>query len=227
MEKVIELRKSVTENFKDRDNAQVEKFMVSLALADPECVELLKKYNVELTKSSQFIVLTQDPKTLTQALELAQKMDFLNAYKADPKRLCQSVTHVIKRMSKCDAEGISYKKEDGRFENFIFSERKFNEMLSVVKPEVKEEKEVSNEVVESFDIENVKDIALRVLEQFAMTDKKEEVYSRLEEIKTSGLGVKEMLMESFKVCGGNTEILSSTIDELLEQNNNMTLGRVA
>lgn len=226
MGNVIELQKSITQNFKDRDNAQVEKFMVSLALADPACVELLRKYNVELTKSSQFIVLTQDPKTLTQALELAQKMDFLNAYKADPKRLCQSVTHVIKRMSKCDAMGIPYKKEDGRFESFIFSERRFNEMLSAEKPESKNENVVVKEVTESFDIEDIKEMALRVMEQFDLTEKKTEVYIRLEEIKSSGLGVKEMLMEAFKDYG-NVESLGNTVDILLEHSSNKTLGRAA
>lgn len=229
MKKVIELKDNATNNFKDRDKLQTEKFMVSLALGDSECLKILNSYGVVLTKSSQFIVLTQDAKTLTQELELAKKMDFLDAYKTDPKRLCQAVTNVIKRMAKCDAMGVSYKKEDGRFENFIFSERMFNARLTEVG--IKNQEIVAPapdiDFNQSEDIDKIKEYALRVLEQFAMPEQKEAVYKRIDEIKGSNLGTKEMLMEAFKVCGGNTEILSSTIDELLEQEENMSLGRAA
>lgn len=232
MENIIKLSKNVTDGFKPRDLEQLEKFFASLSLADPVSLDILKRYKIDLTRCSQLIVLTQDPKELLQSLELAQKMGFINAYHENPRRLCQGVTNVIRRMSKCDAVGVPYKDAEGHFADFIFSERAFNKQMSSLNIEEKKiieladsntmnEESVSNEV----DLNKVKEYAIRVLEQFAITEQQDAIFKRLEEIQGNGLSVKEMLMEAFKICSGNSELLSDTIDELLNQEE--SLGRVA
>lgn len=227
--KIIDLCTNVSNNLKPRDKEQMPKFMASYSLADPDSLAVLEKYGIKITKSSQGIVLTQDPKTLTQALDLATKMGFVDAYKADPKRLCQLVTNVIKRMAKCDAIGENYKLENGGFANFLFSERAFNQHMATIGAQEKQiiETPVEDAEVHSDNLDQVKDYALRVLEQFAIVEQKDAIFGRLEEIKDKGLGTKEMLMEAFKVCAGNSELLSDTIDELLESNEEVNLGRAA
>lgn len=232
MDNVVNLYEKISKDFKERDKAQIEKFSVSLSMADPDSLKVLEEYGIKLVKSSQIIVLTQDPKTLTQALDLAEKMGFIEAYKEDPKRLCQLVTNIIKRMAKCDAIGEVYKDEKGRFAPYLFSERAFNEHIAGLSAEKTNVISISRENNNSLGLNDsklaqVKGYALRVLEQFAIEEQKDLIFSRLDEIQDKGLGIKEMLIEAFKVCAGNTELLSDTIDELIAEDENMNLGRAA
>lgn len=237
---VIKLWEEVSKDFKARDKEQGFKFMTSYALASDGALDILNRYSIRLTKSSQGIVLTQDPKTLLQALDLAEKMKFIDAYREDPKRLTQLVTNVIKRMAKCDALGIPYKDENGRFSNFIFSERDFNAyMISLGKepsssPEVAPSIKVVSRnddavgfnqatpsleaVAKNNDLNQVKELALHVLEQFGIVEQQAFIFNRLDGLQYAGFGVKEMLVEAFKDFPGDKELLMGTIDELLEQN---------
>lgn len=236
MEKnVIEFMEDVTRDFKSRDKAVREKYMpvYQMAFEEPthdESRSLLKKYGVEITKNSQVMLLCQDSKTVEQALELADKMGFIEAYKADPGRLCNLVTNVIKRMAKCDAVGITYKNDKGQFADFIFSERKFQMQINNLGPEEKKIVEVPTEVASEENNENLakaKDYAMRLLEQFSITEQAEPIMARLEENKNSGLSMKDMLMDAFLICAGNTELLSDTIDEMIAQEEELKLGRAA
>ena len=68
-------------------------------------------------------------------------------------------------------------------------------------------------------------MADRVMETFAMEDKKQEVYSSLASIEKDGLGIKDSLMEAFKKYSDNLEYLSLSIDEVLEANRKDNKGR--
>lgn len=61
----------------------------------------------------------------------------------------------------------------------------------------------------------LKEYADRVIETFAMEDKKNEIYNKLSEIEKQGLGIKETLMEVFKTYSDNIDYLSANIDEIL------------
>lgn len=226
MKEAIELYNKVAANFKDRDKEQRDKFIYSWSLADPESLEVLNQYDVVLTRSSQGVVLTQEAMRLKQALELAEKMDFIGAYRDDPKRLTQPVTSIIKRMAKCDAMGAPYKNENGKFENFIFSSRGFNKkMIELGMNESSLEEEVEHDASLDNDLSMVEECALRVLEQFAIVEQKDAIFARIHEIGGSGLSTKEILMEAFKICAGNTELLSDAIDEVLESMEVQSVGR--
>ncbi|MEG1506882.1 MAG: hypothetical protein RR478_05240 [Bacilli bacterium] len=231
---MIDLQKKVVDGFKEKDKAQQEKFMVSISLADSKTYDLLLKSGINITKCSQFKVLTLDPKVVARELELGDKMGFLSAYKEDPTRLCQMDTNVIKRMAKCDALGITYKDESGNFEKYIFSEREFNkEMAShdlstenvALNDNNTEESELSSDNVT--DINELKEYALRILEVFGMMDEKDNVMNRLLEVSNNGFSNKESLMEVFKVYGGNSQLLSDTIDDILGLDEEVSLGRAA
>ena len=226
MEKTKKIMEIVSPNFKDKDRAQLEKFLTSLSLANENTLEILQQYEVVLSKSSQLKVLTIDPKTITQTLELANKMSFIDAYKENPARLCQQVTAIISRMAKCDANGVSYKKEDGTFENFLFSKREFDQKLQSLnilsEPIVKE----SSEQITT-DLGKLNEYATRVMETFGLVDEKENILQKVSEVSNMGFGYKETLMEVFKTYGGNTQLLSDSIDEILGLEENVSLGRAA
>ena len=71
-----------------------------------------------------------------------------------------------------------------------------------------------NDTKSIMDIE-LKEYADRVIETFAMEDKKNEIYNKLSEIEKQGLGIKETLMEVFKAYSDNIDYLSANIDEIL------------
>ena len=73
----------------------------------------------------------------------------------------------------------------------------------------------------------LKDLADRVMETFAMEDKKNEVYENLAKVEKQGLGIKESLVETFKAYSDNLEYLISSIDEILEADKEEVKGRVA
>lgn len=245
----IEILKEASENFNKKNSDNIYKFTPSIAYASPGAYDILKRYGIKLTKPSQFIVLTQDPKTLLQILDLAEKMKFIDAYREDPKRLTQLVTNVIKRMAKCEAMHIPYRDEKGRVLSWLFSERGYNAyMISLGKEVVTSPNETvssgvvitppegffnrGNGVTPSADffntgngtLDKVKEYALRVLEQFGITEQKDMIYNQIDQLQNSGLGIKEMLLEAFKSCAGNIDLVSDTIDELLEQDKNLVLG---
>ncbi|MDE6285248.1 MAG: hypothetical protein K2M17_05830 [Bacilli bacterium] len=148
--KNLELLEKTSEKFtkKNKDNAY--KFSASIEYASPGADDILDRYGIVLTKPSQYIVLTQDPKTLLQILDLAEKMKFIDAYREDPKRLTQLVTNVIKRMAKCEALHIPYRDEKGRVFSWLFSERGYKAYMASIGKEVSmtpSNESVSSEVV--------------------------------------------------------------------------------
>ena len=136
MKDVIEFAKQISTNFKPRDKERIAENFPLYHLANPESYEVLVQNGIEIKKNSQVIVLTQEPKTLIQTLDLATKMNFKEAYQENPARLRYLVSDVIKRMAKCDAIGVPYKTDKG-FANFLFSEKLFKEMTSSLTEEQK------------------------------------------------------------------------------------------
>ena len=127
---IKEILEEILPNFSDREKENIYKYSVSISLAKKETYDLIKEKDIKITKAKELKILTIDPKTILQALELSEKMGFIDAYRQEPTRLCQMVTNVIKRLAKCEAMSIPYKNEEGKFSNFIFSERKFTKMMN-------------------------------------------------------------------------------------------------
>ena len=188
-----------------------------------DSLNVLSNHGVNLSKPSQTIVLTIEPKELERQLKLAEEMGFIGAYKQNPRFITQPVEMVIKRMAKCDSIGVTYKNEDDVYASFIFSQRAFDYVVKENDVEKKEEVVDNTEI----NIDEVKENALRLLESFAMTEEKDSIYAKLDAIKDTGLSEKEMLVEAFKDFGGNEELLINQIDEVLASTDNMKRGRAA
>ena len=225
-QKTIDLKNRLEKNYKEQDKEQISKFAASLALANPESLDILERHNVEIKRPSQTIALTIEPQELERELRLAEEMGFIAAYQQNPRHLTQPIEMVIKRMAKADAIGVTYKIEKGVYASFIFSNRAFEYIISQTEGVEKNTPSNKIELNNDIDMADVKDNALHLLETFAMGDRKDEIFARLDAIKNKKMSPKEMLMEAFKVIGGDENLLASTIDEILLQSEEIKRGRV-
>lgn len=205
----------------DQTKEHPEKFIVSLGLAYPENIEFLKnpEYAIKLS-ASDWIVLAIEPEILKKTVLRAKDLGFLEAYQQNPSFLKQDVDKVIKRMGELEHLGIPYKSEKGKYQSFLFSERGFTYVINEVEKK-------SNDLTPRINDHELKELADRVIETFAMENKKQEIYKSLEIAEKEGLGLKETLMKVFGTYSDNLDYLSSNIDEIIANNNELAKGRVA
>lgn len=205
----------------DQTKEHPEKFIVSLGLAYPENIEFLKnpEYAIKLS-ASDWIVLAIEPEILKKTVLRAKDLGFLEAYQQNPSFLKQDVDKVIKRMGELEHLGIPYKSEKGKYQSFLFSERGFTYVINEVEKK-------SNDLTPRINDQELKELADRVIETFAMENKKQEIYKSLEIAEKEGLGLKETLMKVFGTYSDNLDYLSSNIDEIIANNNEIAKGRVA
>ena len=202
----------------DVEKEKPEKFIISLELAEPENRVLLSENGINL-KPSEWIVLTIDPEILKKTVLRAKELGFLEAYQQTPSFLKQDVDAVIKRMAHLEHLGVPYKSEKGKYQSFLFSKRGYEYVLSQTSG-------VNKEVQGISDIE-LKELSDRVMETFAMEDKKNEIYEKLALVEKEGLSIKETLMKVFGSYSDNLDYLSENIDEILANNKEVEKGRVA
>lgn len=219
-QRAIEIINETKTNFKEQEIGQIEKHSVSYNLANPESLKVLTNHGIVIKKPAQVIALTEEPADLDRKIKLAEEMGFVDAYKQNPRYLTQPVEKVVKRMAYADAHNISYKNENGRFKPIVFSNRIFKYTTQNTKAE-NDSPELDSNLAE------IKEDALHILETFAMNDKAEEIYARIDSLANSDLGEKEILVEALKVLGGDENVLISAIDEMLSQKEEMKRGRVA
>ena len=202
----------------DVEKEKPEKFLISLELAEPENRVLLSENGINL-KPSEWIVLTIDPEILKKTVLRAKELGFLEAYQQTPSFLKQDVDAVIKRMAHLEHLGVPYKSEKGKYQSFLFSKRGYEYVLSQTSGMKKEVQGIS-------DIE-LKELSDRVMETFAMEDKKNKIYEKLALAEKEGLSIKETLMKVFGSYSDNLDYLSENIDEILANNKEVEKGRVA
>ena len=187
------LYKSLKENEETKRPIQSEPWVTSLLFARDENKALLDEYNIKLTPDTWIVLCAKD-------------LGFLEAYIQNPSYLKYDVDAVIKRISEFEHLNIPYKNEKGKYQTYLFSKRAYDYVMSSINKK--------NDTKSIMDVE-LKEYADRVIETFAMEDKKNEIYNKLSEIEKQGLGIKETLMEVFKTYSDNIDYLSVNIDEIL------------
>ena len=213
-----EFLKTLKSNFSEKE--RIEDFLVSATDFDEKNIKLLEDNDIHISKASQLIVLQMDNEELERNIKRAEELGFIDAYKQNPRNAVRDANVVARRIAESEAHNIPWKNEEGKISQHLFGNRLYNYVLG----QTNEEK-VTEDVTK--DNTEVLELAYRLLEEFALDDKKEEVKVKLDEIKDKGLSTKEMLMEVMKAYGGNLEFLSSKIDELLEYEKSLGMGRVA
>ena len=212
-----EFLKTLKSNFSEKE--RIEDFLVSATDFDENNIKLLEDNDIHISKASQLIVLQMDNEELKRNIARADELGFIDAYKQNPRNAVRDANVVARRIAESEAHNVPWKNEEGKISQHLFGNRLYNYVLGQTSEEVTEDVTKDNtEVLE---------LAYRLLEEFALDDKKEEVKVKLDEIKDKGLSTKEMLMEVMKSYGGNLEFLSSKIDELLEYEKGLRMGRVA
>ena len=212
-----EFLKTLKSNFSEKE--RIEDFLVSATDFDEKNIKLLEDNDIHISKASQLIVLQMDNEELERNIKRAEELGFIDAYKQNPRNAVRDANVVARRIAESEAHNVPWKNEEGKISQHLFGNRLYNYVLGQTSEEVTEDVTKDNtEVLE---------LAYRLLEEFALDDKKEEVKVKLDEIKDKGLSTKEMLMEVMKSYGGNLEFLSSKIDELLEYEKGLRMGRVA
>lgn len=212
-----EFLKTLKSNFSEKE--RIEDFLVSATDFDENNIKLLEDNDIHISKASQLIVLQMDNEELKRNIARADELGFIDAYKQNPRNAVRDANIVARRIAESEAHNIPWKNEEGKISQHLFGNRLYNYVLGQTSEEVTEDVTKDNtEVLE---------LAYRLLEEFALDDKKDEVKAKLDEIKDKGLSTKEMLMEVMKAYGGNLEFLSSKIDELLEYEKSLGMGRVA
>lgn len=213
-----EFLKTLKSNFSEKE--RIEDFLVSATDFDENNIKLLEDNDIHISKASQLIVLQMDNEELKRNIARADELGFIDAYKQNPRNAVRDANVVARRIAESEAHNIPWKNEEGKISQHLFGNRLYNYVLGQTS-----EEEVTEDITK--DNTEVLDLAYRLLEEFALDDKKDEVKVKLDEIKDKGLSTKEMLMEVMKAYGGNLEFLSSKIDELLEYEKSLGMGRVA
>lgn len=213
-----EFLKTLKSNFSEKE--RIEDFLVSATDFDENNIKLLEDNDIHISKASQLIVLQMDNEELNRNIKRAEELGFIDAYKQNPRNAVRDANVVARRIAESEAHNILWKNEEGKISQHLFGNRLYNYVLGQTS-----EEEVTEDITK--DNTEVLNLAYRLLEEFALDDKKDEVKVKLDEIKDKGLSTKEMLMEVMKAYGGNLEFLSSKIDELLEYEKSLGMGRVA
>lgn len=213
-----EFLKTLKSNFSEKE--RIEDFLVSATDFDENNIKLLEDNDIHISKASQLIVLQMDNEELNRNIKRAEELGFIDAYKQNPRNAVRDANVVARRIAESEAHNIPWKNEEGKISQHLFGNRLYNYVLGQTS-----EEEVTEDITK--DNTEVLNLAYRLLEEFALDDKKDEVKVKLDEIKDKGLSTKEMLMEVMKAYGGNLEFLSSKIDELLEYEKSLGMGRVA
>lgn len=152
---------------KERKIAE-EKFLVSLALVTDEelkeTLKVLKNNDITITKARELKVVVNSSDEINKKISILKELKELNIYINNPNMINHNVIDIYKKIKYCMQVGKQYKKPDGSYEDFIFSESAWQkeftkeevkedyheeELVTVTPPmpPVEEEKKVTNENV--------------------------------------------------------------------------------
>jgi len=87
-----------------------------------ERVSFLKSKGVAITKAGELKVLTISLEELSKKFSILDEIHETDIYKQGPTLLCRNVIDIYKKIMFCIQAGKSYKREDGTYESFLFSE---------------------------------------------------------------------------------------------------------
>ena len=230
---LIEKLPEIKEKLNPKSVGNIEKFAFSLKEGNVETYDEMVKNEVYAILPSHFKNFTLDTRSVTQTLDLAKKMGFLENIKKNPNYLNIPVADIIKRMGKCDAANIPYRDEEtGLCASFIFSTKEFKEqvepLLKDAPKDIAEDNVVNiNDYKEENNDEklnNVREYAKKLLEVFNLNTKEDntEFENALAKVNVNELSEKEILVAAFTDAFqvGNLELLTAEIDQVLEANDN-------
>lgn len=193
----------------DRDHP--EKFMATITMIYPENLTFLEEHGIYLRKSSKWKAATVEPQVLQKVVLRAKDLGFLDAYVQNPSFLTSNIDDVVKRMAKLDSLNVKYVNEKGKYLDFVFSKRAYDNVIREAE---------GNNLENNGTILNIefKETADRVMETFNLTQEAANVYAELAKVEKEGLGLKESILKVFAPYSDNLDYLENCITEILSQN---------
>lgn len=118
-----------------------QKFLASLSLVSDEelteTINYLNSQDVFITKANQIKVAVNSKAELATKFSALSEVHETNIYRQDPARLNRNVIDLHQKIKYCIRNGINYKKEDGTYEPFLFSEvawqKEFNKEDGIIR----------------------------------------------------------------------------------------------
>ena len=162
-----------------------------------DTMKVLEEYNVNCTKANEEILLSISPMDMRRILELSRNMGFLKAFQEKPIRLRQTITNIIKRIGRCEAESIPYINSDNVFEDFLFREKLFVKKMEELSKQYEEQTEVAEEE-QQMSIEYILDVASDLYDDCDISEPKPNIIAAVQFVANkSDLSPKEVLLKVF------------------------------
>ena len=123
-------------NLSDEESKKaISKFLVGLGMLDYaefiEVINKLRQYKIEITKAKDIKVIANGLDNIEKKISILDEIHEVDVYRQDPSRLnCNEVLKLYQRIQICKQTGISYKKEDGTYELFLFNEYDWKKMMN-------------------------------------------------------------------------------------------------
>lgn len=115
----------------------LEKFLVSLSLVSEEDLRNVLSYlltqGITITKAREIKVLSNSKDEISKKISILGEIHETDIYHQDPLLLNKNVIDIYKKIKYCIQIGKAYKKADGTYEPFLFSESLWQQEISEVK----------------------------------------------------------------------------------------------
>lgn len=128
-------------NLSEEEKVKAEqKFLATLALVSEDELKdttgYLNTQGVQITKAKEIKVVANSKEEIAKKFNILGEIHETAIYKQDPSMINRNVIDVYKKIKYCIQVGKNYKREDGTYEPFLFSEaawqQEFNRESSVV-----------------------------------------------------------------------------------------------
>lgn len=111
-----------------------EKFLVTLSLISEEdlktILEYLNSQRVQISKAREIKVLGNSKEDIAKKFDILDGIHETDIYIQDPTMINRNVIDIYKKIQYCKQNSIPYKKEDGMYEGFLFSEIEWQKILN-------------------------------------------------------------------------------------------------
>lgn len=126
----------------DEKKKVLEKFLPTLALVDEneliKRMDFLKKKGIFIIKAREVKVLANPAEELSKKFSILEELGETDIYRQDVTMINKNVIDVYRRIKYCIQIGLPYKKEDGSYEPFLFSDIEWQKKIEG-KKQVKQE----------------------------------------------------------------------------------------
>jgi len=179
-------------NLSEAEIVKLPKFMASLAFVTKDEISLTKEFlsskGITITQAHEITIFANPLDEIKRKFSILEEVHVSDIYIQNPIMLNKNAIEIYKKVNYCIQNNVPYKKEDGTYEQFLFSE---SEWQKVFNKDAKKE-ELSNldqtlitidPVIESSQLELTQELENPELEESVAINPALEVYPNAVDIK--------------------------------------------